>query len=48
VKGAGKSYQLPKNGFAAKGPKIEQSLALVNGKPVTDIKTASYHFTDAK
>jgi hypothetical protein len=48
AKVGGKSYRLPKNGFAVKGPKIEQSLALVNGKPVTEIKTANYHFTDAK
>jgi hypothetical protein len=48
AKVGGKRYLLPKNGFAAKGPKIEQSLALVNGKPVTGIRTASFRFTDAK
>jgi len=48
AKVGGKSYALPKNGFAVKGPRIEQSLVLVNGIPVTDIKTAGYHFTDAK
>jgi hypothetical protein len=48
AKAGGKRYLLPKNGFAAKGPKIEQSLALVNGKPVTSIRTASFRFTDAK
>jgi hypothetical protein len=43
----GKSYLLPQNGFAAKGPKIEQSLALVNGKPVTTIRAGSFFYTDA-
>ncbi|MCL4393345.1 MAG: glycoside hydrolase, partial [Chloroflexi bacterium] len=38
---AGKSYVLPQNGFAVKGPRIEQSLALVNGRPVTTIRPAS-------
>jgi len=45
---AGKSYLLPQNGFAVKGPRIEQSLALVNGKPVTTIRTEKYNYTDAK
>jgi len=45
---AGKSYLLPQNGFAVKGPRIEQSLALVNGKPVTTIRTETYNYTDAK
>jgi hypothetical protein len=39
---------LPQNGFAVKGPKIEQSLTLVDGKPVTTIRTEKYQFTDAK
>lgn len=43
----GKKYVLPQNGFAVKGPKIEQSLALVDEKPVTTIRTADYHFSDA-
>jgi len=30
----GRSYKLPQYGFAVKGPKIEQSLALEEGKPV--------------
>jgi hypothetical protein len=42
----GKTYLLPQNGFAVKGPKIEQSLALVNGKPVTTIRAGSYLYTD--
>lgn len=44
--GGGK-FVLPQNGFAVKGPKIEQSLALVDEKPVTTIRTADYHFSDA-
>lgn len=45
---AGKKHVLPQNGFAVKGPKIEQSLTLVDGKPVTTIRTEKYQFTDAK
>jgi len=44
---AGQSYLLPQNGFAAKGPKIEQSLVLVDGRPVTSIRTDDCLFTDA-
>lgn len=45
---AGDKYLLPQNGFAAKGPRIEQSLALVDGKMVTRIRTAEgYTFSDA-
>ncbi len=44
---AGKEYLLPENGFAVKGPAIEQSLALVDGRPVTTIHTAKYSYTDA-
>ena len=42
----GARHVLPQNGFAGKGPKIEQSLELVNGKAVTSIRTASYRFTE--
>jgi len=42
----GKTYVLPKNGFAVKGPRIEQSLALAQGKPVTTIQAGSYRFTE--
>ena len=42
----GRKYELPSNGFAAKGPRIEQSLALVNSKPVTTIHAAGYSFSD--
>lgn len=44
---AGRQYLLPQNGFAAKGPAIEQSLSLVDGRPVTAIRTAHFSFTDA-
>ncbi len=42
----GKKYVLPQNGFAVKGPSIDQSLALVNGKPVTSIRTKTFHFLE--
>ncbi len=42
----GRAYALPQNGFAVKGPLIEQSLTLVDGKPVASIKTRRYRFTD--
>jgi hypothetical protein len=38
---AGKQYLLPQNGFAVQGPRIRQSLALVNGKAVTTILPVS-------
>jgi len=41
----GKSYLLPQNGFAAKGPKIEQSLSLSGGRPVTVIRAESYQYS---
>ena len=44
----GKRHLLPKNGFAVKGPKIEQSLELVSGKAFTSIRTGSYSYTDAQ
>jgi hypothetical protein len=44
----GKKYLLPQNGFAVKGPRIEQSLALVDNHPVTTIRTAGFQFTDAR
>lgn len=44
---AGREYVLPQNGFAVKGPAIEQSLSLVDGRPVTSIRTATFSFTDA-
>lgn len=43
----GRKYVLPQNGFAVKGPRIEQSLALIDGKPVTTIRQRGYFFTDA-
>lgn len=44
----GRKYLLPQNGFAVKGPKIEQSFALVNGKPVLTIRTTRFQFTGAQ
>lgn len=43
----GKAFRLPQNGWAVKGPKIEQSLALEGGRAVTTIRTAGYYFSDA-
>lgn len=45
---AGRSYLLPKNGFAVKGPRLEQSLTLVSGRPVTVIRTDDFTFTDSR
>lgn len=38
----GQTYELPQNGFVARGPKGEQSLALVGGKAVTKIHFGAY------
>jgi hypothetical protein len=43
---AGKKYLLPENGFAVKGPRIEQSLALIDGRPVTTIRCGDYRYSD--
>jgi len=43
----GKAYRLPQNGWAVKGPKIEQSLALENGRAVTTVRAPGYCFSDA-
>jgi hypothetical protein len=47
AKVGGKTYVLPQNGFAAKGPRIEQSLALEGGKAVTRIRAGRYQYADA-
>ncbi len=44
AKVGGKSYLLPQNGFAVKGPKIEESLSLSGGRPVTVIRAGSYQY----
>ncbi|HEY5910808.1 MAG TPA: glycoside hydrolase [Verrucomicrobiae bacterium] len=44
----GKTYQLPQNGFAVKGPGIEQSLAVVDGRPTTTIRTRNFRFSDGE
>ncbi len=41
-----RKYLLPQNGFAVKGPKIEQSLALVDGRRVTTIRTKTFRFKE--
>ncbi len=38
VTAGGRSRLLPQNGFAVNGPRLEQYLELVNGKPVTTIR----------
>ncbi len=43
----GKTYRLPQNGWAAKGPKIEQSLVLEGGRAVTTIRSPDTFFSDA-
>jgi len=44
----GKKYLLPQNGFAVKGPKIKQSLCVVNDQTVTTIVCGEFRYTDAK
>jgi len=41
-----KTFLLPQNGWVAVGPKIRQSLALEDGKPVTTIEAPGYRFSD--
>jgi hypothetical protein len=45
AKVGGKSYLIPQNGFAVKGPRIEQSLVLVDGKPVVNIQAGAFRYT---
>jgi hypothetical protein len=42
----GKKRLLPRNGFAVKGPRIEQYLELVDGRPVTSIRAPGYEFRE--
>lgn len=42
----GRHYLLPQNGWVAIGPKIRQSLALEDGKIVTDIEAPGYRYCD--
>jgi len=39
---AGRKYELPQNGWAVKGPRIEQSRALKDGRIVTTIRTDTF------
>ncbi|HOW74141.1 MAG TPA: glycoside hydrolase [Phycisphaerae bacterium] len=41
----GKKYRLPQYGFAAKGPQIEQSCMLIDGKPVTTIEAPGFRWS---
>jgi len=43
-----KTYVLPQDGFVARGPRIEQSRALVEGRTVTTIRAGTYRFSDVK
>ncbi|MBI5395080.1 MAG: hypothetical protein HZA91_07270 [Verrucomicrobia bacterium] len=42
----GKDFLLPQNGWTVKGPRIEQSLSLMEEKPVTVIRAPGYYFSD--
>lgn len=43
-----RKYLLPQNGFAVRGPEIEQSLCLVDGRPVTTILCKEFQYSDAE
>lgn len=43
---AGKACDLPQNGWVVTGPKVQQSLTLENGKPVTTLRAPGYAFSD--
>jgi hypothetical protein len=40
----GRVHVLPQNGWVAQGPRIEQSMEVVNGQAVTRIQAGSYHY----
>ena len=42
----GKACELPQNGWVVTGPKVQQSLTLEDGKPVTVIRAPGYAFSD--
>ena len=42
----GHVHVLPRNGFAVKGPRIEQFMELVNGHMVTTIRAGSYRYEE--
>lgn len=44
----GRAHVLPQNGFAVKGPQVEQYLELAGGKPVTTIRAGAYRYSDAR
>ena len=43
----GKAYRLPQDGWAVRGPKIEQSLVLEGGREITTIRAPDTFFSDA-
>ena len=43
----GETFTLPQNGFVVRGPRVKQSLVLVNGKPVNTAQTRGYRYSDA-
>jgi hypothetical protein len=40
----GQAHVLPQNGFVVKGPRIEQSMEMVDGQVVTTIRAGSYRY----
>jgi len=42
----GKACELPQNGWVVTGPKVQQSLTMEDGKPVTVIRAPGYAFSD--
>jgi hypothetical protein len=44
VRVGGEKFLLSQNGWAVHGPRIQQSLALGDGKPVTKIRTANFSY----
>jgi len=48
VEVGGRKRMLPQNGFAIKGPRIDQSRSLEDGKVVTRIKAAGYEFKEGE
>ncbi len=48
VRMGGRAHVLPQNGFAVKGPRIEESMELVNGRVRTTIRAGSYHYDETQ
>jgi hypothetical protein len=43
----GKTYKLPQFGYVVKGPEIEASITLLDGKRTTIIKMKNYEFSES-